>query len=139
MAQKMLGRGTKLYISTNGVAYTQVPSLKSLSEIRKTSSKVDVTDLDDVAHAYLPGLPDPSTISAEGYWEPLNPTHQQLDTGQRAGTVFFWKIELYRSAALIRTGLFTGYIAEFASGPFDFETPVAMPLVIQLSGDVAWS
>lgn len=141
MATKMLGRGAKLYYGNTGSpsGFVQVPSVKTIGEIRKTSPKVDVTDLDDTAHAYLGGLPDPSTINIDGYWMPDNSVHQQMDADQRAATVRYWKIEVYRSGGLVRTGTFQGYVAEFGSGPFDYDNPVAMPMVIQMSGDITWA
>lgn len=140
---KQLGRGTRLYRGDVGSAtnFVQVPQVTSVGEIRKTTAKVEVTDLDSTAREYLPDLPDPQTVVVQALWDPLNGVHQQLDTDQRAGTVRYWKVEVYRGTplALIKTGTFQAYVAEFATGPFENSTPVNAPATLQMSGDVTWS
>lgn len=137
---KMLGRGAQIWLGgVTAVGYVFIPQIRTIGEIRKTSARVDVTTLENLAKEYLPDLPDPSTITCTGLWDPLNPIHQQLDALQRAGTVRFFQIRVFRAAALNRTGTFQAYVAEFASGPFENSSAVEMPLVLQLSGDVTWS
>ena len=143
MAVKQLGRGTKIYmgLSTDST-YTLIPNIATIGEIRKTSPKVDVTTLEDAAHTYLGGLPDPGTINATGLWDPLDATHQALDTAQRGATVLWWKIEIFRIGNLVtpaRTGKFVGYVAEFGTGPFENTSPMNMNIVWQMSGDITWS
>jgi hypothetical protein len=139
---KFLGRNTILKFGTAS-ATTTVPQTSSIGEVRKTSPKVDVTDLQSPAHEYLPGLPDPSTITCQTLWDPTNATHTQLITHAAAGTVLFWAIEVYDRTSptpvKIKTGAFQGYIAEIAQGPFENQTPINMPLVIQMSGDINWT
>lgn len=138
---KMLGRGAKLFWgdTTGATNFQQIPQIRTIGEIRKTSPRVDVTDLDSVAAEYLGGLPDPSAFTVVGLWDPLNAHHQQLDADQRAATVRYFKIEVYRTGALIRTGIFQGYVAEFGTGPFENQNPVEASMSIQLSGDITWS
>ena len=137
---KGLGRGSKIYYGSSSTGpWTKVPQVESIGEIRKTSPKVPVTDLESVAEEYLSGLPDPGTISLAGFWDATNAVHQQIDTDQRAGTALYYKVEVYRAGALHRTGVLQGYWAEFGSGPFENKTPVKANAVIQMSGDVTWS
>ena len=140
---KQLGRGTKIYWgdTTGATNFVAIPQVSSVGEIRKTSPRVAVTDLDSTAEEYLGGLPDPQTIAVQALWDPLNANHQQMDTDQRNATVRYFKVEVYRGTplTLIRTGTFQGYVSEFASGPFENQNPVNMPMVIQLSGDITWT
>lgn len=138
---KMLGRQAELYYGAvaSATSFVKIPQLRTISEIRKTSPRVNVTDLDAAAEQYLSGLPDPSSITVTGLWDPLNAVHQQMDTDQRAGTVRYWRLRIFRAGAVIRLGTFQGYVAEFGTGPFENQAAVDMSIVIQLSGDISWS
>ena len=138
---KQVGRGAKLYYgdTTGATNFVQVPQCESIGEIGNESPEVDVTDLDSTAHEYIAGLSDSAEVVFSFLADPLNAVHQQMDTDRRNGTVRYWKVEVYRSGGLIRTGTFQGFVKRHAWGPFENQSVVKMPMTIRLSGEVTWA
>ena len=138
---KQVGRGARLYYgdTTGPTNFVQVPQCESIGEIGNEVPEIEVTDLESTAKEYIGGLADSAEIVFSFQADMLNAVHQQMDTDRRNGTTRYWKIEVYRSGSLIRTGTFQGFVKRHGWGPFENQAVLKMPLTIRLSGDVTWT
>jgi len=89
----VLTQGTKLYYSTDGVAFTAVPEIISISGPDATKSEIRASDLDSLAEEYLGGLADFGRMSVEIYYRATLAIHAALfaDFKDPTSPVRFWR------------------------------------------------
>ena len=138
---KQVGRGARLYYGdiSGPTTFIQVPQCESIGEIGNENPQIESTDLESTAKEYLAGLADSAEIVFSFQADVTNAVHQQMETDRRNGTVRYWKVEVYRSGALVRTGTYQAFVKRHAWGPFTNTDIVKMPMVHTLSGEVTWT
>lgn len=130
MTERLNSQGAKLFRSTDGTTYTEVPQCSSIEPGGNQRPRLDATVLTDTAKIYRDALGDPNNASFVIMFDSLDTAHQAVVADEEAGTTRYWKIERPEfGVSTVMTYAFEGFLSG-GSGAMAVDTLQSMSFEI---------
>jgi hypothetical protein len=125
----IVSRGSTLSVSDGASpeVYTALKNITTVPGPQSSAAEIEVTDLDSTAKEFLLDLADHGTITCQGFFNPNDTAHAQLQSDNVAGTARNYRITL--SSSPLATYTFSARVSEWS---FEAVTAGAISLTFGL-------
>jgi hypothetical protein len=138
----MIGKGSRLYYSTNGTTYTELTNLVEMGSPDSGSpEQIDETPLNPTnsRREYVPGLIDTTVFPFKQYW---NKTRYALLLPYISnGITLYWRVTSPDNATPANASRwdFQGNLKKWMAPEFKVTTSLIIDAEVQITGDITFT